>query len=208
MTVGNCIRPFLGQFVVLQRHVGGAEVDGLGFDLLDAGAGADRLVVDLDAGGLVVVGGPLGIQGRREAGAGAGHVLGGLDPRVMTLCWRVLHGATLARFPHAKRYPPRRRRPRLQQLPAGDRPVDHGQIQRVEYLKETVRQGNGLDEARNLTTEAMERGWDCLARFRRAAGRLSSAQVRAVATQTLREARNRDEFLLRARTRSWASAST
>jgi exopolyphosphatase/guanosine-5'-triphosphate,3'-diphosphate pyrophosphatase len=30
----------------------------------------------LDAGGLVVVGGPLGVQGRREAGAGAGHVLG------------------------------------------------------------------------------------------------------------------------------------
>ena len=42
---------------------------------------------------------------------------------------------------------------------------DHGQIQRVEYLKETVRQGDGLDEARNLTPEAMERGWACLARF-------------------------------------------
>ena len=25
--------------------------------------------------------------------------------------------------------------------------LDHGQIQRIEYLKETVRQGNGLDEA-------------------------------------------------------------
>jgi len=42
---------------------------------------------------------------------------------------------------------------------------DHGQIQRVEYLKETVRQGNGLDENRNLTQDAMERGWACLARF-------------------------------------------
>jgi pimeloyl-ACP methyl ester carboxylesterase len=42
---------------------------------------------------------------------------------------------------------------------------DHGQIQRVAYLKETVRQGNGLDEDRNLTDEAMQRGWDCLARF-------------------------------------------
>ena len=42
---------------------------------------------------------------------------------------------------------------------------DHGQIRRAEYLKETVRQGNGLDEARNLTPEAMQRGWDCLARF-------------------------------------------
>src|SRR6185369_12713970 len=42
---------------------------------------------------------------------------------------------------------------------------DHGQIHRSEYIKETVRQGNGLDEARNLTPEAMQRGWDCLARF-------------------------------------------
>jgi exopolyphosphatase/guanosine-5'-triphosphate,3'-diphosphate pyrophosphatase len=29
--------------------------------------------------------------------------------------------------------------------------LEHGQVQRIEYLKETVRQGNGLDEARNLT---------------------------------------------------------
>jgi hypothetical protein len=42
---------------------------------------------------------------------------------------------------------------------------DAGQIHRTEYLKETVRQGNGLDADRNLTPEAMQRGWDCLARF-------------------------------------------
>jgi len=36
---------------------------------------------------------------------------------------------------------------------------EFGHIQRVEYLKETVRQGNGLDEDRNLTRDAMERGW-------------------------------------------------
>jgi exopolyphosphatase/guanosine-5'-triphosphate,3'-diphosphate pyrophosphatase len=75
---------------------------------------------------------------------------------------------------------------------------DHGQIQRVEYLKETVRQGGGLDEARNLTPEAMQRGWDCLARFAERLAGFTRAQVRAVATQTLREARNRDEFLARA----------
>ena len=43
--------------------------------------------------------------------------------------------------------------------------VEQGVFQRTEYLKETVRQGNGLDEDRNLTTQAMQRGWDCLARF-------------------------------------------
>ncbi|ROZ77168.1 exopolyphosphatase [Ramlibacter sp. WS9] len=76
---------------------------------------------------------------------------------------------------------------------------DHGQIQRTEYIKETVRQGNGLDEARNLTPEAMQRGWDCLARFAERLAGFKRAQVRAVATQTLREARNRDEFLAKAR---------
>ena len=76
--------------------------------------------------------------------------------------------------------------------------LDHGQIRRTEYLKETVRQGNGLDEARNLTPEAMQRGWDCLARFGERLAGFRKNQVRAVATQTLREARNRDVFLARA----------
>jgi exopolyphosphatase/guanosine-5'-triphosphate,3'-diphosphate pyrophosphatase len=76
---------------------------------------------------------------------------------------------------------------------------DHGQIHRAEYIKETVRQGNGLDEARNLTPEAMQRGWDCLARFAERLAGFKRAQVRAVATQTLREARNRDVFLAKAR---------
>ena len=75
---------------------------------------------------------------------------------------------------------------------------DHGVIQRVEYLKETVRQGGGLDEARNLTGEAMQRGWECLARFAERLAGFAPGQVRAVATQTLREARNRDAFIARA----------
>ena len=75
---------------------------------------------------------------------------------------------------------------------------DHGQISRSEYLKETVRQGNGLDADRNLSADAMQRGWDCLARFAERLAGLKKDQVRAVATQTLREARNRDEFLHRA----------
>ena len=76
--------------------------------------------------------------------------------------------------------------------------LDHGQVHRVEYLKETVRQGNGLDDSRNLTPDAMQRGWDCLARFGERLAGFKRIQVRAVATQTLREARNRDEFLVRA----------
>ena len=76
--------------------------------------------------------------------------------------------------------------------------VDHGEFRRSEYLKETVRQGGGLDEDRNLTPQAMQAGWDCLARFGERLAGFKPAEVRAVATQTLREARNRDEFLARA----------
>ncbi|WP_066266059.1 exopolyphosphatase [Hydrogenophaga palleronii] len=73
-----------------------------------------------------------------------------------------------------------------------------GHIERVEYLKETVRQGNGLDEDKNLSQAAMERGWECLARFAERLHGFKKQQVRAVATQTLREARNREEFLRQA----------
>ena len=74
---------------------------------------------------------------------------------------------------------------------------DHGRIHRIEYLKETVRQGNGLDADCNLSPQAMQRGWDCLARFGERLAGFEKTQVRAVATQTLREAVNRDEFLKR-----------
>ena len=73
--------------------------------------------------------------------------------------------------------------------------LEHGHIRRVEYLKETVRQGNGLDAERLLSQEAMQRGWDCLARFSERLSGFGNKFVRAVATQTLREAKNRDEFL-------------
>ena len=75
--------------------------------------------------------------------------------------------------------------------------VEHGEFRRTEYLKETVRQGGGLDEDRNLTPQAMQAGWDCLARFGERLAGFQPGEVRAVATQTLREARNRDIFLKR-----------
>ncbi len=73
--------------------------------------------------------------------------------------------------------------------------LEHGHVHRTEYIKETIRQGNGLDENRNLSLEAMQRGWDCLARFAERMSGLEKKNVRAVATQTLREAKNRDLFL-------------
>ncbi|MFN4265027.1 MAG: exopolyphosphatase [Aquabacterium sp.] len=73
-----------------------------------------------------------------------------------------------------------------------------GRYKRVDYLKETVRLGAGLDENRLLTEEAAQRGLACLARFAQRLRGFAPGQVRAVATQTLREARNRDAFLMRA----------
>jgi exopolyphosphatase / guanosine-5'-triphosphate,3'-diphosphate pyrophosphatase len=72
---------------------------------------------------------------------------------------------------------------------------ENGRIQRVDYLKEAVRQGGDLDEERNLKPEAIERGLKCLARFGETLKGFPKHHVRAVATQTLREARNRDVFL-------------
>ena len=77
--------------------------------------------------------------------------------------------------------------------------IAHGQIQRVDYLKETVRQGGDLDEARNLKPEGFERGLKCLARFGEVLKGFPKQHVRAVATQTLREARNRDAFIKQAK---------
>ncbi|MFM7330983.1 MAG: exopolyphosphatase [Brachymonas sp.] len=76
--------------------------------------------------------------------------------------------------------------------------LEHGNIVRVDYLKETVRQGAGLDDLRNLGHDAMQRGWATLARFGERLTGFEPHQVRAVATQTLREARNRDAFLKKA----------
>jgi exopolyphosphatase/guanosine-5'-triphosphate,3'-diphosphate pyrophosphatase len=75
-----------------------------------------------------------------------------------------------------------------------------GRYRRVDYLKETVRLGGGLDENGLLTPEAVRRGLACLERFSQRLKGFAPHQVRAVATQTLREAKNRDAFLLQART--------
>jgi len=77
--------------------------------------------------------------------------------------------------------------------------VVHGQLQRVDYLKEAVRQGGDLDEDRNLRPEAIERGLKCLARFGESIKGFPPERVRAVATQTLREAKNRDVFIEQAK---------
>lgn len=76
--------------------------------------------------------------------------------------------------------------------------LSKGRYKRVDYLKETVRLGAGLDSEGMLTEEATQRGLTCLSRFAQRLKGFASWQVRAVATQTLREAKNRNAFLARA----------
>jgi len=64
--------------------------------------------------------------------------------------------------------------------------------------KEVVRLGHGAGDMKQLEPEAIDRGVECLGRFRRLA-EAAGAQVRAVATSAVREAQNHDEFLVRAR---------
>ena len=73
-----------------------------------------------------------------------------------------------------------------------------GRYRRIDYLKDTVRLGGGLDANGMLSEEAAQRGLACLRHFSARLAGFEPGQVRAVATQTLREARNRNAFLLRA----------
>lgn len=77
--------------------------------------------------------------------------------------------------------------------------IQRGNYKRIKYLKETVRLGAGLDADGMLTEAAMQRGLDCLQRFAEHLDGFKPSRVRAVATQTLREARNRNAFLARAK---------
>lgn len=73
--------------------------------------------------------------------------------------------------------------------------AERGSFTRVDYLKETVRLGAGLDANNQLSASAITRGVDCLARFGERLRGFAPDRVRAVATATLRFAENRDAFL-------------
>ena len=74
--------------------------------------------------------------------------------------------------------------------------LDHGQLVRLDYYKEPVRLGAGLDEHKNLTDAAIARSVECLERFAERLSGLKPTAVRAVATQSLRSARNPNAFLV------------
>ncbi|WP_199636438.1 exopolyphosphatase [Serratia sp. PAMC26656] len=70
-----------------------------------------------------------------------------------------------------------------------------GSIQTLARIKRKVRLAAGLDQNNHLSHDAMQRGWQCLKLFSERLQDIPRAQIRVVATATLRLASNADEFL-------------
>ncbi len=76
--------------------------------------------------------------------------------------------------------------------------VDQGEIRLVERLGDKVQLAAGIDAQRNLDEASMQRGLACLRRFAQLINGLPHGAVRVVATNALREARNRAVFIRQA----------
>lgn len=72
---------------------------------------------------------------------------------------------------------------------------DGGELTIIDRLREHVRLAEGLGPDRFLDTDAQARACACLRRFGQRLAGLGSDRIRAVGTNTLRRARNADDFL-------------
>lgn len=75
-----------------------------------------------------------------------------------------------------------------------------GQLRVVDRLRETVRMANGLDAEGGLSAEAVGRALDCLSRLGQRVRTLPENRVRVIATNTVRQLRNPQGFLVPAET--------
>jgi exopolyphosphatase/guanosine-5'-triphosphate,3'-diphosphate pyrophosphatase len=73
--------------------------------------------------------------------------------------------------------------------------MENGHLQIVDRLREMVQLAAGLDEKNKLSEQAQARALECLARFGQRLRHMASSRVRIVGTNTLRAARNGQEFL-------------
>ena len=76
---------------------------------------------------------------------------------------------------------------------------EDGQVRIIDRLKDMVRIASGLDSNNNLTEEAMERALLSLRQFGQRIREIPRTNVKAVGTNTLRQARNGKDFLRQAR---------
>lgn len=75
-----------------------------------------------------------------------------------------------------------------------------GQLRVVDRLRETVRMASGLQANGDLDKAARQRALDCLSRFGERLRTLPPQRVRAIATNTVRQLRNPQAFLVPAET--------
>ncbi len=73
-----------------------------------------------------------------------------------------------------------------------------GELQVLDRMREMIHLGAGLDSDGNLTPAAQQRALDCLLKFGERLRAMPRRAVRAVGTNTLRNARNAKEFLVTA----------
>jgi len=73
-----------------------------------------------------------------------------------------------------------------------------GRLQIIDRIKEMVRLASGLNEQHELSEESMQLALACLQRFGQRINEIPTTNIRAVGTNTLRQARNGDFFLSRA----------
>jgi len=67
-------------------------------------------------------------------------------------------------------------------------------LQMIDKLRQPVRLGSGLDKGNNITPETMDRALSCLQLFQHRLRGVPTSQIRAVGTNTLRRARNANDF--------------
>jgi len=71
----------------------------------------------------------------------------------------------------------------------------HGQLLVVDRLREMVQLRMGLDKKRRLTQEVRERALECLLRFGERLRDIPASQLRVVGTNTLRELKDKGDFI-------------
>ncbi|HKK16172.1 MAG TPA: exopolyphosphatase, partial [Gammaproteobacteria bacterium] len=77
--------------------------------------------------------------------------------------------------------------------------VQGDSFQVIDKIKDTVRLAAGLDEKNYLSEEASQRAIDCLQKFGQRIKDIPRRNIRAVGTNTLRQAKNSSEFMKQAR---------
>jgi len=76
--------------------------------------------------------------------------------------------------------------------------INEGQLKTIDRLKEMVRLASGLNKNNLIEEETQQRALGCLERFGQRIQNFPESHVRIVGTNTLRTAKNADDFLIKA----------